>query len=152
MTSPASTTTRSPSRELRAGHVLLGAVGAQPARDGLGLGPSQGGGLRLAAALGHRLGEVGEDDGQPQPDDDRPARTRLGSLTASTVESTAPTSTTNITGLRTITRGSSLRSGVRQRGQQHLRVEQARLDPGRGVGFGVVTGTVLRVGSCGAVG
>src|SRR5206468_9653197 len=25
-------------------------------------------GLRLATALGHRLGEVGEDDGQPQPE------------------------------------------------------------------------------------
>ena len=34
----------------------------------------------------------------------------LGSVTASTVESTAPTSTTNMTGLRTITRGSSLRT------------------------------------------
>ena len=34
----------------------------------------------------------------------------LGSVTASTVESTAPTSTTNMTGLRTMTRGSSLRS------------------------------------------
>ncbi len=41
MISPASTTTRSPRRELRTGNALLGAVGAQPARDGLGLGPSQ---------------------------------------------------------------------------------------------------------------
>ena len=35
---------------------------------------------------------------------------RLGSVTASTVDSTAPTSTTNITGLRAVTRGSSLRA------------------------------------------
>ena len=72
MTSPASTTTRSPSCSCGAGHVLLGAVVAQPARDRLGLGPAQRGGLRLAPALGHGLGEVGEHDGQPQPDDDRP--------------------------------------------------------------------------------
>ena len=51
----------------------------------------------------------------------------LGSVKANTVERTAPTSTTNMTGLRTMTRGSSLRSGVRQRGEQHLGVEQ----PGR---------------------
>ena len=47
---------------------------------------------------------------------------------ASAVESTAPTSTTNMTGLWTITRGSSLRRRVRQRGEQHPRVEQARGD------------------------
>ncbi len=42
---------------------------------------------------------------------------------------TAPISTMNITGLRHSVRGSSLRERVRRRLQQHLRVEQAALDP-----------------------
>ena len=49
---------------------------AQP-RDRLRAHRAQRVGLRLAAALGERLGEVAEDDGQPQPDRDRerePAR------------------------------------------------------------------------------
>src|SRR5262249_17236871 len=36
--------------------------------DRLGAGGAQRVGLRLAAALGERLGEVGEDDGEPEPD------------------------------------------------------------------------------------
>ena len=46
-------------------------------RGGLGAHRAQRVGLGLAAALGERLGEVGEDDGQPQPDRDgerEPAR------------------------------------------------------------------------------
>ena len=39
--------------------------------DGLGAHRAQGVGLSLAAALGQRLGEIGEDDRQPQPDADR---------------------------------------------------------------------------------
>ena len=72
MTCPASTTTRSPTFSVGAGDLLLGAVGAQPAGDGLGPGPAQALGLRLPAALGDGLGEVGEQDGEPQPDGDQP--------------------------------------------------------------------------------
>ena len=73
ITSPASTTTRSPRGSSDA--ATLAAVG-QP-RGGLGAHRAQRGGLGAAAALGQRLGEVGEDDRQPQPDRDRegePAR------------------------------------------------------------------------------
>ena len=42
---------------------------AQP-RDGLAAHRAQARGLRSAAALGERLGEVGEDDGEPEPDRD----------------------------------------------------------------------------------
>ena len=51
------------------GRRLLGPV-AQ-VRDGLGPHRAQRVGLRLAAPLGQRLGEVGEDDGQPEPGGDR---------------------------------------------------------------------------------
>ena len=64
ISSPASTTTTSPRCELGGG--LLAAV-AQ-ARDGLGAHRAQSGRLRLAAALGERLGQVGEHHRQPQPD------------------------------------------------------------------------------------
>ena len=48
----------------------------EPPGHGGGLGPAQRFGLRLAAALGDGLGEVGENHRQPQPDHDQPARTR----------------------------------------------------------------------------
>ena len=57
MTSPASTTTRSPRCSSEAGRV--GAV--LHLRDGLGAHRAQSVGLGAAAALGERLGEVGED-------------------------------------------------------------------------------------------
>ena len=41
------------------------------AGHGLGAGGAQGVGLGLAAALGERLGEVGEDDREPEPEGDR---------------------------------------------------------------------------------
>ena len=50
------------------GRRLLAAV-AQT-RDGLRAHRAQRVGLRLAAALGERLGEVGEDDREPEPDRD----------------------------------------------------------------------------------
>ena len=85
---------------------------------GLGAHRPQRRGLRAAAALGQRLGEVGEHDGQPQPDRDRerePARARRRRqrwppkswISQAIVVISAPTSTTNMTGLRTCTRGSS---------------------------------------------
>jgi len=40
--------------ELGGGDVLHGTVALQPVRNGLGLGPAQAGGLRLATAFGHR--------------------------------------------------------------------------------------------------
>ena len=72
-------------------------------------------GLGLAAALGDRLGEVGEEHGEPQPDGDRPGEHRLASAMASTVVNTAPTSTTNMTGLRHQRARVELAQGVRQR-------------------------------------
>ncbi len=64
ITSPASTTTRSPRASSDAARDT--AVG-QPRRR-LGAHRAQRGGLRAAAALGQRLGEVGEDDREPEPD------------------------------------------------------------------------------------
>ena len=107
ITSPASTTTTSP--RCSCGRGDLAAVG-QP-RRGLGAHRAQRRGLRAAAALGQRLGQVGEDDGQPQPDRDRerePARVAASRRRSQAiVVISAPTSTTNMTGLRTCTRGSS---------------------------------------------
>ena len=74
MMSPASTSTTSPRRRPRRGDLAPGVarrVGAgELLAGGLGLGRAQRGGLRLAAALGDGLGEVGEEHGQPEPDDD----------------------------------------------------------------------------------
>ena len=63
--------------DLIASDGLDAAVGAISARHGLGLGAAQAGRLRLAATLGDRLGEVGEQHGEPQPDrdiEDEPCR------------------------------------------------------------------------------
>ncbi len=73
MTWPASTTTRSPM--VRSAPGTSSTRSLPPARvrrraDGLGAGGAQRGGLGLAAALGHGLGHVGEDDGDPQPGGD----------------------------------------------------------------------------------
>ena len=59
-------------------HRLGAAVGLHPVGDRLGAGLAQGVGLGLAPALGHRLGEVGEEHGEPQPEghlagEERPA-------------------------------------------------------------------------------
>ena len=55
----------------RARHVLERAV-APPVRDRLRASLAQLVRLRLAASLGDGLGEVGEEDGEPQPDRDEP--------------------------------------------------------------------------------
>ena len=133
MTSPASTTTTSPRCSSDAGARRCRPAAAPSVSERIARSASA---CALAAALGQRLGEVGEDDGQPQPDRDgerEPARARrrrraarrrrAGSATAIVVIS-APTSTTNITGLRTCTRGSSLRSDADERRPQELAAEQ----------------------------
>ena len=66
ITSPASTTTTSPFASSFAATV---AAVAQPG-DGLGPHRAQRVGLGLAAALGERLGEVAEDDREPEPERD----------------------------------------------------------------------------------
>ena len=78
----------------------------QAARHRVRAGPAQGIGLRLAAALGHRFGEIGEQHGEPQPGGDLAGKQR-GAVAgqrsrAATVRSPAPppTAVTKITGLR----------------------------------------------------
>ena len=70
MNSPARTITSSPLRRLLAGTISAGAAFAQPIGHGLGARLAQRVRLRLAAPLGHRLGEVREEHGQPQPERD----------------------------------------------------------------------------------
>ena len=66
ISSPASTTTTSPRRSSRGRPSRRRRAGARPSRAHR----AQRGGLRLAAALGQRLGQVAEDHRQPQPDRD----------------------------------------------------------------------------------
>ena len=70
MSSPASTTTRSPLRSDDDGTAssLAAAVADQAPRRGLLAHLAQRVGLGLAAPLGHRLGEVGEEHREPEPD------------------------------------------------------------------------------------
>ena len=68
MNSPACTMTTSPLRRLAAGTFSIRSPADQPVRDGLGPRLAQRVGLRLAAALGHRLGEVGEQHREPEPE------------------------------------------------------------------------------------
>ena len=74
-------------------------------------------GLGLAAAFGHRFGEIGEEHREPQPGRDAedearpiPRRCRTGLGSTRPVVRMLPTNTVNITGLRTWRRGSSLRN------------------------------------------
>jgi hypothetical protein len=69
MVSPASTMTVSPERN-RAAATISVRPPFTAARGGFGLGLAQGVGLRLAAALRHGFGEVGEQHGEPQPERD----------------------------------------------------------------------------------
>ena len=117
MTSPASTTTTSPRRNSEAGRLVPSCkVGGRLAAHG-----AQRRGLCATAALGERLGEVGEHDGQPEPHGhgEREPRRLVAAAERRAAErldepgdggDTAPTSTTNMTGLRSCTRGSSLMS------------------------------------------
>ena len=106
-------------------------------REGVGAHRAQRVGLGFAAALGQRLGEVGEDDRQPEPDRDgegEPAGISRRPRSPATVTTAAPSSTTNITGLRTWIRGSSLRTASGQDGalQGHRASwSRARLSVGR---------------------
>ena len=74
ISSPASTTTRSPLRSDDDGTLSSlpsSCPPTQPARHGLLAHPAQRVRLRLAAPLGDRLGEVGEEHREPEPDGDR---------------------------------------------------------------------------------
>ena len=62
--------------QVRGLHGLLAAVGGEPPGHEVGAGAPQRLGLRLAAPLRHRLGEVREQHGEPQPEPDRRCRTR----------------------------------------------------------------------------
>ena len=68
--SPADTTTTSSTVSCDEGTSSIAAVRQAPVGHRLGPGLAQRRGLRLAAALGHRLGEVGEQHGEPQPGGD----------------------------------------------------------------------------------
>ena len=76
MTSPASTTTTSPRWSSGAGTSSSAPLVGAPVRDRRRARRAQRVRLRLAAALGDRLGEVREQHGQPEPDRDRRRRTR----------------------------------------------------------------------------
>ena len=120
MNSPASTSTTSPLRRRGAATVSSVPSGALALGHGLGLRLAQRVGLRLAAAFGHRFGEVGEQHRQPEPERDLQLEAELAaagaaSCTSRTVVSTLPTSTTNITGFCAIVRGCSLRERVDDR-------------------------------------
>ena len=71
MRSPVSTRTMSPFLSWVAGTSLpLGISVRQAFGDGFGLGLAQRRRLRLAAAFGDRFGEIGEQDGEPEPEID----------------------------------------------------------------------------------
>ena len=129
MTSPAATTHRSPTASCDDDFSTIVPSAVRHAGDRVGSGLAQRRGLRLAAPFGHRLGEVGEQHGEPQPQRDQTGehvlagacdepRSRMNRI----VVSTEPTSTMNITGLRIIVRGLSLRERRRS---------PARRSPGR---------------------
>ena len=77
ITSPAVTTHSSPRSSCDDGHLDDRAVAATDPGDGLAARLAQRGGLGLAASLGHRFGEVGEQHGEPE-EHARPGR-RTGS-------------------------------------------------------------------------
>ena len=85
----------------------------QPRAQDVGLRLAQRVGLGFAARFRHRLGEVGEQHREPQPERNltpniRPAPPVTRSRRTNSVVSAAPTSTTNITGFFTSVAGLSL--------------------------------------------
>ena len=73
MMSPASTSTTSPTFRLGAGDELVASANRRPVSSLACVSvrvPPQRIGLRLAAAFGDRFGEIGEQHGEPQPEDD----------------------------------------------------------------------------------
>ena len=128
--SPASQITTSPARSCEAGTCLDLAVRSEPLRHRVRLGLAQRVGLRLAARFRHRLGEVGEQHREPEPqrdlklEADLPRRRVKMSRIRNTVVSAAPTSTTNITGFFSSVTGFSFTNESRVRALHDLRVEQ----------------------------
>ena len=118
--SPASTSTRSPARrsaEDDDGHRRIALRRGQFLGEHVLARAAQRIRLRLAATFGQRLGEVGEQQGEPQPqaDPEDEAGRRLAVAApapapTAPVVSTLQTNTTNITGLRNCSRGDSLRN------------------------------------------
>ena len=72
--------------ELGRRHLLEAAVGQAPVSDRRRARRAQRLGLGLAAALGNRLGEVGEEHGQPQPERDRGDEPELAGAALGKVE------------------------------------------------------------------
>ena len=60
------------------GYGFHGSVRKQPVRDGVRTGAAERVGLRLAPPLGQRLGEVGEQHGEPQPQGNLAAESGVG--------------------------------------------------------------------------
>ena len=109
ITSPATTTTRSPSLSSVAGtsSVVSDSVSRRAVVSVLAARSVAACALpRPSATASARLANTTVSHSQTTTDHAK----ALGEVTAATVENTAPTSTTNITGLRAITRGSSLRT------------------------------------------
>ena len=104
-------------RACELGTLLDRPVGQPSARRRLGARLAQRVGLGLAASLGHRLGEVREEDGEPEPGGDAAGEdVRLRGRVAEILERRGswrgrlPSSVTNMTGLRAMRRGLSLRT------------------------------------------
>ena len=70
MRSPVSTSTISPTSSCVAGTFPQVIADQHPLGEEMRLGVAQRSGLRLAAALRQRLGEIAEQDGEPQPEDE----------------------------------------------------------------------------------
>ena len=139
----------SPGAELGAADLLQVAVARRGGGRWSPTSLAQGRRLGPAARLGNGLGVGGEQDREPQPDGDlereaeavpgAEVRRRLQQRsTAMSVTRTAVISTTNMTGLRASSRGSSLRKACGQRRAQRARVEDAAAcAEARRSGFGV---------------
>ena len=130
MTSPASTTTTSPRCSSGAG-TSSSAPSRGAERRRRRARRAQRVRLRLAAALGDRLGEVREEHGQPEPDGDRRRRTRAGRCARargrgrrSPVVITLPSSTMNMTGFSHLSARVELRERVADRARARARARR----------------------------